>query len=267
MSPDREETTPGPRVGVAIPAAGLGRRMGGRKKQYLELAGTPLLLRTVRPFLADRRVVAVAVALPSSDLAEPPPWLRNLDERVRLVGGGESRQESVWSAIRGLPEDVEVVVVHDGARPLVTAEVIDRCIREAAAGRGAIAGWPAVDTIKEVDGERRVVRTPDRTRLWHAQTPQAFPREMIVAAYRAAGAEGGAASGASAASSGAGERESVATDDAALVERLGGEVVTVEGSPRNLKVTRPQDLALAETLIRLAEEEEGEGEWEGTDGG
>lgn len=205
--------------------------MGGRRKQYLVLAGVPILLRSVRPFLADPRVVDVVVALPPEDADEPPPWLLEEDPRVRVVPGGASRADSVRAALEALAADVHVAVVHDGARPLVSPEVVDRCIEVAARGRGAVAGTPAVDTLKEVDGEARIVATPDRSRIWHAQTPQAFPREMILEAYRAAGSSPDA------------------TDDAVLVERIGGEVRMVRASPGNLKVTRPEDLAVAEALL------------------
>lgn len=219
------------RVGVVVPAAGRGSRMGGRPKQYLALAGVPILLWSVRPFLVDPRVALVIVALPPGDAEEPPPWLLEEDPRVRVVAGGASRADSVRAALEALPADVDVAVVHDGARPLVSPDVVSRCIEVAAEGRGAVAGVPAVDTLKEVDGEARILATPDRSRIWHAQTPQAFPREMILEAYRAAGPSPDA------------------TDDAGLVERIGGEVRMVRASSRNLKVTRPGDLAVAEALL------------------
>lgn len=221
-----------PRVGVAVPAAGVGSRMGGRRKPYLELAGEPILLRSLRPFLAHPGVVAVVVALPPDDVDDPPAWLIEADPRVRVVPGGQTRTGSVRAALEALPDDVDVAVVHDGARPLVSAEVVARCIEVAAGGRGAVAGIPAVDTLKEVDADGRIVDTLDRSRIWHAQTPQAFPREMILDAYRNA------------------EASVDATDDAGLVERIGGEVVMVRASPGNLKITRPADLPMAEALLR-----------------
>ncbi len=223
---------PRPRVGLAVPAAGSGRRMGGARKPWLELAGEPVLAHALRPFLADPRVVAVRVALAPDDAADPPAWLTGLDSRVRAVPGGATRAASVARAVAALPHDVEVILVHDAARPLVTDEVVSRVIAEAAAGRGAVAGWPATDTLKRVGPERRIVDTPDRAALWHAQTPQGFPAAWLRRALDEAGA-GFASDGG-------------ATDDAALVERLGYEVCVVEGAPSNLKVTRPEDLPLAE---------------------
>lgn len=222
-----------PRVAVVVPAGGAGRRMGGVRKQYIELAGEPLLLHTLRPFLAHPAVEWVVVALPAEDVPRPPAWLVDLDPRVRWVAGGEERGDSVRQALEAVPEEADVVLVHDAARPLVTREVIDRAIVAASRGVGAVAAVPVTDTIKEVDAEGRIVATPERSRLWRAQTPQAFPRAMIVDAYHRAAADG-----------------LRATDDAALVERYGGTVVVVEGAPENLKVTGPLDLVVTEALLR-----------------
>ncbi len=224
----------GSAVGVAVSAAGVGKRMGGVRKQYLQLAGEPVLLWSIRPFLALTEVVAVAVALPEDDLIEPPDFLVDLDPRVILVAGGESRRDSVWSALQALPGGVGTVVVHDGARPLVSKEVIQECIRIAREGLGAVAGCPAVDTLKRVGENRIIVETPDRTDLWHAQTPQAFPRSVLENAYGRAIAE-----------------DWPATDDSGVVERAGGQVVMVSSPASNLKVTRPEDLAVAKLLMDL----------------
>jgi 2-C-methyl-D-erythritol 4-phosphate cytidylyltransferase len=205
--------------------------MGGRRKPFLELRGEPVLLHALRPFLAHPAVAAVRVALSPEDAADPPGWLRELDARVGVVRGGATRTHSVRAALDAL-DDVDIVLVHDAARPLVTTEIIERCIGAARGGQGAVAGWPASDTLKQVDDERRVIATPDRSRIWHAQTPQAFPAELLRRAY--AGWDG---------------RE--ATDDAALVERVGGRVVMVEGAATNLKVTRPEDVPVAEALLAM----------------
>ena len=227
--------TPSPagriRVGVVIPAAGEGRRMGGVRKPFLTLRGEPLLLHSLRPLLAHPLVTAMRVALARDDATDLPPWLASLDGRVEVVPGGLTRATSVQAALAALPE-VDVVLVHDGARPFVSRAIVDRCLAVATQGQGAVAGWPATDTLKEVDDRGRVVATPDRGRLWQAQTPQAFPAALIRSAYRAWDG-------------------SDATDDAALVERVGGTVVMVEGSPTNLKITRHEDLAVAETLLAM----------------
>lgn len=223
----------GTRVGVAVPAAGSGQRMGGVRKPFLELRGEPVLVHALRPFLSDPRVVAVAVALPEADAASPPAWLTGLDARVRVVTGGATRAESVRNALEALPTDLDVVAVHDAARPLVTAEAVRRCIDVAAAGEGAVAGCAAVDTMKEVDGEGRVASTPPRWRLWHAHTPQVFPADVLRRAY--AGPLG------------------AATDDASLVEPLGLPVRMVDAGALNLKVTRAEDVLLAEAVLQARE--------------
>jgi 2-C-methyl-D-erythritol 4-phosphate cytidylyltransferase len=225
---DRRDWT----LGVAVPAAGEGRRMGGVRKPFLELRGEPLLLHALRPFLDHPLVAGVVVALGEEDALDPPGWLRALDPRVGVVPGGRTRGDSVRAAIRALPRGVDLVAIHDAARPLVTRAILDRCVDAVRPDRGVVAGWPAVDTLKRVKGEGTVAGTLVRREIWHAHTPQVFPREMIIAAYEAA-AEAGVDD----------------TDDAALVERMGGNVVMVPGGPWNLKVTRPEDLALAEFLL------------------
>lgn len=222
------------RAAVVVAAGGAGRRMGGLRKQYLELAGEPLLLHALRPFLAQRFVEWVVVALPADD-PEPPAWLAGLDARIRTVPGGVERGDSVRAGLDAVPEEADVVLVHDAARPLVGPTVIERAVEAAAAGVGAVVAVPVADTLKVVaDGV--ITETADRTRLWQAQTPQAFPRAMIVDAYRRAAADG-----------------VVATDDAALVEHYGGRVVVVEGERSNLKITTEADMAVAVALMREQE--------------
>ena len=219
------------RAGGVIPAAGAGRRMGGRKKPFLALRGESLLQHALRPFLTHPSVTALRVALSPEDASDCPVWLRDCDPRLALVAGGNSRAASVRAALEALP-DVDVVLVHDAARPLVTHAIIDRCLGAVGTGMGAVAGWPASDTLKQVDDDGRVLATPDRSRIWHAQTPQAFPAELLRRAYAAWDG-----------------RE--VTDDGALVEMAGGTVVMVEGSTTNLKVTRPEDLVVAEAFLEM----------------
>lgn len=219
-----------------VVAGGTGLRVGGPvRKQYLEIAGLPVLLRAVLPFLHHPRITRVAVVLPAGDAASPPPWLAALD--VRLLAGGRERGDSVLHGLRALEdESPDLVLVHDGARPFVTRDVIDRVLDACREG-GAIAAVPVTDTIKQVDGDGVITATPDRARLWQAQTPQGFPYHAIRDAYERAARDGLAA-----------------TDDAAVYERHHGPVRVVMGSPRNLKVTRPDDLLLAEALAASAED-------------
>jgi 2-C-methyl-D-erythritol 4-phosphate cytidylyltransferase len=225
-------------VGVVIVAGGSGRRVGGTElKQFRWVAGKPALLHSVQAFMARPDVGIVVVVLPKAYAADPPPWLFQCDvDRLLVSTGGSQRHESVISGLEDLPEEIAIAVVHDAARPLVTDDTISRVIDEARKGHGAIAALPVVDTLKEVDESGRIVRTIDRTRLWRAQTPQAFPRVMLERAHVAA------------------RQDRVgATDDAALVERLGMPVVVVRGSERALKITDEADFARADALSLLAE--------------
>ena len=223
-------------VGVVVPAAGSGQRMGGIAKPFLELRGEPVLLRSLRPFLDHPGVREVIVSVPMAHAESPPAWLIEADRRVRVVAGGETRRDSVWAGLQALSDALDVAVVHDGARPLVSPDVVGRCIALAGSGVGAVAGVPVVDALKEVEDDGHIAATPDRSRLWHAQTPQAFPLGVIIDAYRQALAQG-----------------LLATDDAALVESVGGRVVMVESSPDNLKITRPEDLEMAESILSRRE--------------
>ena len=217
-------------LGVVIPAAGAGRRMGGTRKPYLELGGIPVLLHAVRAFLGHPDTRVVVVALPEEDADSPPAWLTDASPCVRIVAGGETREDSVRRGLAALPEEVGIVAVHDGARPFVEEEALNDLVALARTGAGAIIGHPVVDTVKVVDPEGRVLDTADRSRLWQVQTPQVFPRALLESAYAVADQE-------------------PATDDAQRVERAGGTVRVLRGSADNLKVTFPGDLARAERVL------------------
>jgi 2-C-methyl-D-erythritol 4-phosphate cytidylyltransferase len=238
--PHRSElATPAPRdVGVVIVAGGSGTRVGGTElKQLRWIAGKPMLLHSLQTFMARADVVSVVCVLPPQYAGDPPPWIFQCDvDRLMLSVGGRTRTESVSNGLDDLPDEAQVVLVHDAARPFVSDATIDRVVAAARGGAAAVAALPVVDTLKEVDSEGRVVRTVPREGLWRAQTPQGFPREMIVAAHREA-------------------RRSrlAATDDAALCERLGHRVVVVPGTERAMKVTEEADFARAEALFSLQE--------------
>lgn len=222
------------RTAAVIVAGGSGRRMGeqghGTPKQYRDLLGEPLLLWSVRTFVRHPRVAEVVVVLPARDAARPPEWLAALP--VRVAAGGAERTDSVRNGLRALAGATDLVLIHDAARPLVSAEVIDRVIGAVGDG-GAIAALPVSDTVKEAAPDGGVVRTLDRDGLWQAQTPQGFVLARIREIHRRAEADG-----------------VVATDDAALCERYGLPVRVVEGAPENLKVTRAADLVMVEALAR-----------------
>jgi 2-C-methyl-D-erythritol 4-phosphate cytidylyltransferase len=240
------------KVVVIIPAAGLGTRMAsapsamakkaGPSKQFSELGGTPILIHTLRKFTSHPRVAEIFVALRKDEIAGFRERLKSeakdvLDKKVELVEGGEHRQHSVANALNAVsaaPDDV--VLVHDAVRPFVTAEIIDEVIEAARKHGAAIAGMPAVDTVKQVDRTADgalIATTIPRERVVMAQTPQGFRYEIIKKAFDEAAADG-----------------FVGTDEASLVERAGGAVAVVMGSPRNLKITTPSDMALAEFYLR-----------------
>jgi 2-C-methyl-D-erythritol 4-phosphate cytidylyltransferase len=219
-------------VGVILVAAGSGSRIGGVPKQYRPIAGVPMLLRALRPFTAHREVAHVVVVLPAGQVAHPPEFLAQVaGGSLTLVEGGPERSHSVAAGLAALNADCAVVLVHDAARPFVQPDTIDAVVKVARGGVAAIAATPITDTVKEVapDDPRRVMRTVPRDRLWRAQTPQGFPRALLVEAHERAQRAG-----------------LTATDDAALVERLGATVVVVPDSPRNIKITTPEDLAWAD---------------------
>lgn len=234
----RPEPTGTRDVGVIIVAAGSGTRTGSAElKQFRWVAGKPMLLHSIQAFHRRADVAQVIAVLPRSVAGDPPPWIFQCDvDRLLVSVGGRERGDSVWNGLEDLEPEVEIVVVHDAARPLVTDATIDAVIRQARAGTGAIAALPVVDTLKEVDDEGRIVRTVDRTHLWRAQTPQAFPRDLIERAHLEARRAGVGA-----------------TDDAALCERIGAPVVVVRGSERALKVTEESDFARADAVAALQE--------------
>jgi 2-C-methyl-D-erythritol 4-phosphate cytidylyltransferase len=225
-------------VGVVIVAGGSGTRVGGDElKQFRWVAGKPMLLHSVQTFMAHPEVGMVVVVLPQRYAGDPPPWLFQCDvDRLLVSVGGRTRSESVANGLDDLPDEASIVLVHDAARPLVGMATIDRVIAAARAGSGAVAALPVVDTLKQVHADGAIENTLSRDGLWRAQTPQGFPRQMLVDAHRRARAE-----------------RIAATDDAALCERLGLDVRVVLGSERALKVTDPGDFARVEALFALGE--------------
>ena len=227
-------------VGVVIVAAGASTRTTGNQGQLKQLrwiAGKPMLLHSLQTFQQRADVAMVVCVLPPSYAGDPPPWIFQCDvERMLISVGGKDRGGSVQNGLEDLPDECRVVLIHDAARPLVAPAIIDRVVDEVRKGHGAIAALPVVDTLKEVDANGRIVKTVERENLWRAQTPQGFPRDMIVRAHKEARAAGISA-----------------TDDAALCERLGLEVTVVRGSERAMKVTEDADFARVEALFPLSE--------------
>jgi 2-C-methyl-D-erythritol 4-phosphate cytidylyltransferase len=226
------------RVTALIVAAGEGRRIGADvPKTYLPIGGRPMVLRTLDRFFATRTVERVVLVIAANDLSRCKTMLRG-DPLLGncawvLQGGGATRQQSVKKGFEKIDANTELVIVHDGARPFVSPALIDRCV-EVARDKGAVVvGVRARDTIKMVSGDRWVQTTPDRNSLWEIQTPQVFRTELLVEAHDQAARDG-----------------VDATDDAMLVERMGKPVFVVDGESTNFKITTPDDVWLAETLIR-----------------
>jgi len=224
-----------------VVAAGKGTRLGGnRPKQFLELDRIPVIIRTLRQFERCREIDEIIIVLPASQTEEPADWFRSaakkfgLQKPMQMVGGGSTRAQSVQRGL-AIISGAELVAVHDGVRPFVTPDEIDRVVAAARTNGAAILVAPVADTIKEIkDG--RVVGTLPRTLLRRALTPQCFRFDILNRAYnKLAEVEG----------------EGVeVTDDCLLVERLGVEIVPVEGSARNIKITREEDLVLGEAILR-----------------
>jgi 2-C-methyl-D-erythritol 4-phosphate cytidylyltransferase len=233
------------KVTVIIPAAGLGTRMapagkkGAPSKQFFEINGVPIVIHTLRVFARNQQVSQIVVALRKSEMTRFGQQLEKekLGGKVTMVEGGEHRQESVANALSQLkaaPD--EIVLVHDAVRPFVDDEIIANVIQEVERHGAAIAGLPAVDTIKQVERAAEgaiITSTIPRERIVQAQTPQGFRYELIKRAFDSASADG-----------------FTGTDEASLVERLGNNVWVVMGSPRNIKITTPADMELAGFLMK-----------------
>jgi len=218
-----------PRSGAVaiIPAGGAGTRFGTRvPKQFVQVAGVPILAATVAHFARHGAVAAIVVAAPAAHLARTRRALASLARRkpITIVAGGADRQESVWRALQAAPAGRELVIVHDAVRPFIRAELIDRVLAAAAAGGAAVCALPIAETVKRVRDDV-VEATVDRTGLWAVQTPQAFRLGLLREAHEKALRDG-----------------FVGTDEAMLVERLGHPVRVVAGLPENVKITTPADL-------------------------
>jgi 2-C-methyl-D-erythritol 4-phosphate cytidylyltransferase len=240
------------KVFVIVPAAGLGTRMGSPSatktkkrapsKQFKELGGIPILIHTLRRFVACPEVYEIIVALRKNEIGGFRAQLEKqypeiLNKRLQIVEGGEHRQDSVASALAAVAADGDdIVLVHDGVRPFVTPEIIAEVITAARKHGAAIAGMPAMDTVKQVErtAEGALIKaTIPRASVVMAQTPQGFRYDILKKAFDEAAADG-----------------FLGTDEASLIERAGHPVAVVMGSPRNLKITTPADMELADFYLK-----------------
>ena len=229
-------------VVAILAAAGLGTRMGHETpKQFLELNGVPLVILSLRRVAACPLVTEIIVATRAEEVERLDARIRqeNFKQAVRVVKGGSSRQASVGQALKHIPEDTELVVIHDAVRPFFTVEHITRVIEEARRCKAAILGIPAMDTVKEVkraslpEDVALITATVPRERVVLAQTPQVFQAQLLKDAFARAEEDGVSAS-----------------DEAGLVERLGLDVHVVHGSERNIKITKPADMELARFYLQ-----------------
>jgi 2-C-methyl-D-erythritol 4-phosphate cytidylyltransferase len=223
-------------VGAIVVAAGRGVRFGSETpKQYQLVGGIPIAVRAVSAFTMHPDVAHVVLVLPPRDAANPPAFLSAISalSAFSVVPGGTHRGDSVRAGLEALHPECVIVLVHDGARPFPERRVIDMVVDYARRGEGACPAIPLGDTLKEVEPNdpTRILRTRPRAQLWRAQTPQGFPRQILEEAHARAARIGHRA-----------------TDDAALVESMGHTVRLVPDSSRNIKVTTPEDLALAQLL-------------------
>lgn len=217
--------------GAVIVAAGSASRMGGIDKVMAPLGGEPMILRTVRAFQNCDAITSIVIVT-REDLIRPISGLcKDMDKVTAVVAGGSSRQESVHLGLNALPKGTKLAAVHDGARPLISWQVIDRVVRAANTYGAAAPAIPVKDTIKVVSGGL-VQETPDRATLQAVQTPQVFDFALLRGALKKAEADGASV-----------------TDDCSAVERTGMKIKIVEGDERNLKVTTPMDLKIAELLL------------------
>ncbi|MEA5571839.1 2-C-methyl-D-erythritol 4-phosphate cytidylyltransferase [Calothrix sp. UHCC 0171] len=222
---------------LLIPAAGMGKRMGSdRNKLLLMLRSRPLIAWTLLAAEASQAIQWIGIISQPYDWDELKGILAelNLQKPVELIAGGATRQESVYNGLQALPSDAQQVLIHDGARCLATPNLFDRCAEAVLHCPGFIAAVPVKDTIKVVDDSGVIQNTPNREYLWAAQTPQGFNVNLLKQCH-AEGVENGWA----------------VTDDAALFEKCGYQVKIVAGEETNLKVTTPQDLAIAEFILEM----------------
>jgi 2-C-methyl-D-erythritol 4-phosphate cytidylyltransferase / 2-C-methyl-D-erythritol 2,4-cyclodiphosphate synthase len=222
------------RTGVVIPAAGSGTRMeSSTPKQFLELGGKPLLVHSISAFAGCDFIAQVVVAVSEEHYDTALQMLSHHlpgNPKLVVITGGRRRQDSVKNGIGALDTTIEVVLVHDGARPLVTRGLIERCYREILEHGAAIAAVPVKDTLKRTDADLQVSATVDRDTLWQAQTPQGARKELLEKAYGHIG-------------------EADVTDESMLLEKAGIPVRLVTGEETNFKITRKEDLVLAESII------------------
>ena len=219
-------------VSAVIVAAGSSRRMGGINKLLLEMKGKTVLCRSVEAFEKNADINEIIVAAREEDIEEYKALLAVYKKVKCIVPGGETRQKSVASAIAACSDECDMLAIHDGARPLVTQDIISRTVDAAFEYGGAACGVKVKDTIKVTDENSLITDTPDRATLWAVHTPQCFDKKLYVSCVESLG-----------------EKAKDMTDDCRLVEICGGKVKMIEGSYSNIKITTVEDIPMAESLL------------------
>lgn len=221
---------------VIIPAAGQGKRMGSDiKKQYLKIGDKAIVLHTIEKFIKLKSINEIIVVIAKEDIEYfNNEILSTCDpNKIKTTIGGKERQESVYNGLKAMSDNAEIVLIHDGARPFIYEEDINKMIEASSIYGACVMGVKVKDTIKIVDEEGYIVSTPERSKLWSIQTPQGFKRDIIIEAHKKAK-----------------EDNYIGTDDGVLVERLGHRVRIIEGSYENIKITTAEDLLFGETITR-----------------
>ena len=223
-------------VVAVIPAGGSGQRMGtATPKQFMPLGGIPLLVHSLQVFEHCASISQIILVVPKDDRERTLSDVvarHGIKKVSKVVAGGVTRQESVYHGLKETDPEAEIVVIHDAARPFVTVDLIERSIGTARNLGGAIVAVRMKETVKQVGPNGQILRTVDRAQLWLAQTPQTFRRELLIEGYRKAESDG-----------------FQATDDAAILERLGHKVAVVPGRWDNMKITTPEDFQMAEAIL------------------
>lgn len=228
------------KISAIIVAAGKGKRMGeGYNKQYILLAGKPIVARTIEVFenVGSIDEIVLVVGKGEIDLARKDIIHKyNFKKVVKIIEGGTERQDSVYNGLKAIDVNCNIVLIHDGARPFITGNIIEKSIKAAKDAGACVVAVRVKDTIKVVNKNMEVDYTPDRDILWAVQTPQAFEHKLLLEAYKKLRAD-----------------NIKVTDDAMLVEKLGHIVKIIEGSYENIKITTPEDLILGEGILKKRE--------------
>ncbi len=222
-------------VTAIVPAAGTGRRFHRKEKIFARLGGIPVVIRTIKALECSKEIDEIILLVRQKDIERIKRLLikYRIKKVKKVLPGGKTRTESVFNGLEATKKNRDLILIHDGTRPFVTQDIIKRCIREAERSSASCTAIPVKPTLKFLDSRAFIECTPDRKRLWEAQTPQVFRSRLIIKAYKEAMKE-----------------RIVATDDSSLVERLGKKVKIVRGSYRNIKITTPEDIKLAEMLLK-----------------